>query len=165
MPDNGGQLVDVGGRKAVRFARTYSASRADVWSAITERDRTARWSFPVEIEPRVGGRLRFDLGELDVSEGTVLEWDKPSVLECEWTEDGTPWRTRFELDDAGDGETLLTFHNFLPNPTRPEFAAGWHWYMDRLGQLLAGSPPASVVTDEHFDDLMRTYRSALADGS
>jgi uncharacterized protein YndB with AHSA1/START domain len=107
----------------VRFTRRYPVSRTELWSAITEPDRTARWAFRTELEPHAGGALRFDLGEAGVSEGTVLEWDEPSVLEYEWgTDTEMPWRVRFELASDGDGGTVLTFDHLLPDAANPEFA-------------------------------------------
>ncbi|MEA2001624.1 MAG: SRPBCC family protein [Actinomycetota bacterium] len=165
MPDDNtdyGQLIDVGGRRVVRFVRRYPVSPTEVWAAITEPDRMARWAFRAEMEPRSGGMLRFDFGEPGVSAGTILEWDKPSVLEYEWaTDTETPWRIRFELTSDGDNGTLLTFDHLLPDASNPGFAAGWHWHLDRLAIHLAGSVPADVETDEHFDRLLKRYQANL----
>jgi uncharacterized protein YndB with AHSA1/START domain len=157
-----GQVVVIEGRTLLRFVRQYSTSRADVWSAITEADRTARWSFRAEMEPRVGGALRFDLGEHGEGAGTLLAWDEPSVLEYEWGEPGSTWRVRFELSDDGDGGTVLTFDHLLPDPRDPSFAAGWHWHLDRLDVHLAGDTPADVVSDGHFDELLAGYQATPA---
>lgn len=168
MPDDDdldGRLVDLDGRRAVRFSRHYPFSRDEVWSAITDPDRVARWAFRVVFEPRSGGSLRFDFGDDADTVGTVIVWDEPSVLEYEWaTDTDTPWRVRFELTDDHDG-TRLTFDHLLPDATKPEFAAGWHWHLDRLATHLAGSEPAQVDSDEHFDELLTRYRSTLTPNS
>ncbi len=157
-----GQLIDVGGRQVVRFTRRYAVSRTELWAAITEPDRMARWAFRAEMEPRTGGTLRFDFDEAGVSEGTILEWDEPSVLEYKWaTDTETPWRIRFELTSDGGGGTVLTFDHLLPDASNPSFAAGWHWHLDRLATHLTGSEPADVETDEHFDDLLESYRASF----
>jgi uncharacterized protein YndB with AHSA1/START domain len=154
-----GRVVVSDGRTILRFVRRFPTSREDVWSAITDADRTARWSFRAEMEPRAGGALRFDLGDHGEGVGTVLEWDEPSVLEYEWGEPGSEWRVRFELTDDGEGGTVLTFNHLLPDPSDPSFAAGWHWHLDRLSLHLAGGVPADVVSDEHFDDLLADYQA------
>lgn len=170
MPDRStdnaaeGRLVDLGGRSAVRFTRRFPVSRVDLWSAITDPDRTARWAFRTELEPRAGGVLRFDYGEAGSAEGTVVEWDEPSVLEYEWGSDtDMPWRVRFELSEDDDG-TVLTFDHLLPDATNPEFAAGWHWHLDRLAMHLAGAEPADVTSDEHFEALLASYTTAFGAG-
>ncbi len=163
MSDNErGQVLQVNERPVLRFVRTYPVSREEVWSAITAADRTARWSFRAEMEPRTGGALRFDLGEYGTADGTILEWAEPSVLEYEWGEPDSEWRIRFELADDGEGGTVLTFDHFLPDPTDASFAAGWHWHLDRLAVHLAGDVPAEVASDAHFDELMASYKSKPA---
>lgn len=167
MPDASegrGKVVELDGRPTLRFVRTYEAPRADVWAALTESDRQARWAFRAEMEPRVGGRLRFDLGEYGEAFGTILVWDEPSHLEYEWTEGDTRWHLRFKLV-AGDGETtVLTLDHLQPDATAPSFAAGWHWHLDRLAEHLAGSIPAEVVSDESFDRLLADYQETPATG-
>ncbi len=171
MPDDNtdnGRLVEFGGRRAIRFTRHYSVSPTELWAAITEPDRMARWAFRAEFEPRSGGTLRFHFDEDGLSEGTVLEWDEPSVLEYEWaTDTEAPWRVRFELTSDGGNGTLLTFDHLLPDDRklRAGFAAGWHWHLDRLATHLAGSEPADVASDEHFDDLLQSYRAKFGGGS
>ncbi|MDA0352837.1 MAG: SRPBCC family protein [Chloroflexi bacterium] len=169
MPDapsdgsDDGRLIDLGGRRAVRFTRRYSVSRAELWSAITDPDRMARWAYRGALEPRSGGKLTFDYGEGGGAEGTVLEWDEPSVLEYEWgTDTEMPWRIRFELTSEGDDGTLLTFDHFLPDPAAPEFAAGWHWHLDRLAMHLGGTEPPDAESDAHFDALLERYRAGIA---
>lgn len=163
MPDDDtehGRLVDLDGRQAIRFTRSYPVSPSELWSAITEPDRLARWAFRGDFEPRRGGALRFDYGDAGVSEGTILEWDEPSVLEYEWaTDTDMPWHVRFELSSDGDGGTLLTFHHLLPDASIPEFAAGWHWHLDRLALHLAGNEPPDVASDAHFDELLENYKA------
>lgn len=162
MPDNSvarGQVVDVAGRSVLRFVRRYATTLADVWSAITEADRTARWAFRAEMEPKSGGALRFDFGEHGSTHGTIIEWAEPSVLEYEWSQGDSTWRLRFELTDDGDGGTILTLDHLLPDPTDPSFAAGWHWHLDRLGIHLAGDVPPDVASDEQFDSLLADYQN------
>lgn len=160
--DDYGSLIDLDGRRAVRFSRHYPVPRAELWSAITDPERTARWAFRTELEPRNGGTLRFDYGEAGSAEGTVLVWDEPSVLEYEWGADtDMPWRVRFELTEDGDG-TRLTFDHLLPDASNPDFAAGWHWHLDRLATHLDGGVPAEVDSDEHFEALQVHYREAFA---
>jgi hypothetical protein len=52
---------------------------------------------------------------------------------------------------------VLKLEHLAPNPRGPQFAAGWHWYLDRLGRVLAGDPPASVTTDDAFERALAEY--------
>lgn len=145
----------------LRFERHYAAPPADVWSALTDAERLARWSLPAVIEPGVGGSVTFDYGDLGTGSGTVLAWEEPTLLEYEWTETmaGDTWRIRFRLTPEGDG-TRLVFEHLAPNPHGPEFAAGWHWYLDRLARELDGDPPDGVTTDAAFDRLLAEYTAS-----
>ncbi len=47
--------VPAGPAHVVALARTYRAPRADVWDALTEPDRLARWFLPVSGDLVLGG--------------------------------------------------------------------------------------------------------------
>ena len=159
-----GVLVTDDGEPRLRFERRFPFPIADVWHAVTDRERLGRWLFPTTFEPRVGGAVEVDMGEYGTARGRVLAWVEPTELEYEWDqpaeiagdEDGT-WRIRLFLTADGDDATTLVFEHLLPEPRRPEFAAGWHWYLDRLGLFLGGGQPAAVETDENFDRLLEHY--------
>lgn len=167
MPESvrsNGHLTDVDGQRVLRFVRRFDAPRTDVWDAITSRDRMARWSFPGTIEPRPGGAVRFEFENPDGGEpleglGSVIRWDEAILLEYEWSDGAMSWQIRFALADAADGGTILTFDHLLPDAAQPEFAAGWHWHLDRLATHMAGDEPAAVDVDDHFEALLVQYRS------
>ncbi|MGO1384122.1 MAG: SRPBCC family protein [Arachnia sp.] len=152
-----GSVHEGDGCTFLRFVRHYRTAIDDVWSALTVHDRMGRWAFPGHLEPRVGGRVRFDTDTADTPLGRILQWDAPRLLEYHWGSGEDAWHVRFELATTGDAGTTLTFDHLLPEPTNPEFAAGWHWHLDRLQQLLAGDEPDDVDEDQHFHDLMEHY--------
>ncbi len=154
-----GSVHDGDDPRFLRFVRTYPTSIDDVWSAITVHDRMGRWAFAGHLEPRVGGRVRFDSDDKDTALGRVLAWAEPHILEYRWGTGNDAWHVRFALATNDDGQTTLTFDHLLHEPTNPEFAAGWHWHLDRLGQLLDGDEPDDVDEDQHFHDLMEYYVS------
>lgn len=153
-----GELVEVDTGRSLRFVRRFDATRDEVWDALTDPDRMARWAFRGTLEPRVGGSVVFDLGDHGEARGTVIAWDEPSMLEYRWGEGETTWHVRFDLAADPDGSTTLTFDHLLPDATQPEFAAGWHWHLDRLDTLMGGAEPADVEEDEHFHALLAHYR-------
>lgn len=157
--DGHGELIDVDGHRVLRFVRHLAASCEEVWNAITDTERMSRWAFRGTLEPRVGGTVHFDYGDQGEGHGIVIAWDEPSVLEYRWGEDETTWHIRFELVASADGGTTLTFDHFLPDAAQPEFAAGWHWHLDRLDTLMQGAEPAVVDEDEHFHALLAHYRA------
>src|SRR4051794_41892394 len=50
-----GEVAEVPAGVQVRFRRSWPDPIADVWAALTESDRTARWIGTYEGERRVGG--------------------------------------------------------------------------------------------------------------
>lgn len=152
-----GYLHEAAGVYSMRFDRSYPVTVVETWRAITQHDQMAQWAFGGHLEARVDGRVRFDTDRPDTALGRVLAWEEPSLLEYQWGGGKDLWRIRFALTSTSDGETSLTFDHFAPEPTNAEFAAGWHWHLDRLAQLLAGVEPADVDEDQHFHDLMEHY--------
>lgn len=103
--------------------------------------------------------MTFDDGAAGTATGVVTAWEEPVALAHEWGEGTMPWRVRMTLASAGDG-TRLTFDHIAPDPHHPDYAAGWHWHLDRLAQVIAGDGPARVDSDAHFEELQRLYARA-----
>lgn len=160
-PADEGAVIEVDGISVLRFERMLPAPPVVVWRALTEADATAAWAFRLEIEQRPGGTVVFDAGPQGRIVGDVLACDAPRLLEYAWGGSEGHWHVCFTLDAAAPG-SALTFDHLAPDPHAADFAAGWHWHLDRLAQLLRGEVPAAVPSDAHFDELQRLY--ALAEG-
>ncbi|WP_296667187.1 SRPBCC domain-containing protein [Demequina sp.] len=162
-PADEGVIALVDGAELLRFDRTLPVDPGRAWAFLTDPDLTARWAFRASFEPVAGGALTFDYGEGVTASGDVVAWDEPRVLEYAWGDAPMRWHVRFSLAgvDGLDGEeTRLTFDHVAPDPHDPEFAAGWHWHLDRLEQLAGGEDPPAVMTDDHFEELLRLYSHA-----
>lgn len=61
---------------AVTMHRSYDAAVADVWSAITDPARLARWMYPITGELRLGGSFQFEGN----AGGTILACEPPRHL-------------------------------------------------------------------------------------
>jgi uncharacterized protein YndB with AHSA1/START domain len=155
-PDGVGAVLGIGNATVLRFVRSFPASAEHVWDALTDTDRTAAWSFPATFEGGTGGTVTFTFGEGGVSSGTIGAWDPPRLLEYSYGESGQEWHLRMELHEYG-AVTDLIFDHLAPSPESADFAAGWHWHLDRLAQHLAGQTPAQVFSDEAFDALLEYY--------
>jgi uncharacterized protein YndB with AHSA1/START domain len=135
----GETLTTVDGRTALRMERRLAHPPPMVWRALTEPGHLTQW-FPsdVEMEPRVGGKVRFPFrrGEGEVMEGEVTEWNPPHVLAYTWDDDLLRW----ELEPESLGTVLVLTHTFADRPGAAGFAAGWDACISRVDPVLAGEP-------------------------
>ena len=135
------------GRRRVEFRRSWPEPIEDIWAALTEPDRLARWIGVYEGERRAGGTGTFAMtqeeGEAPGQPTTIAECDPPRRLVIEWPE-ACSLMERIDLDLwAEDGRTVLRFVQFFPAATDVvDWALGWHWYLDKLGaEIEGGTPP------------------------
>jgi uncharacterized protein YndB with AHSA1/START domain len=141
--------VDAEGRVVV-LRREWPDPIDDVWSALTESERTARWigtwsgltdttiEFTMTGEVDAGGEVAPPVTV------TIVECDPPRRLVLDIPEgDGPPWRVAVSLTEEG-GRTVLLFEQRVVGGVSPaDVEAGWSWYLDRLGASLHGEPMPS----------------------
>jgi uncharacterized protein YndB with AHSA1/START domain len=148
-----------GERPAVQLVRTFPDPPAEVWGALTERDRLQAW-FPCEIDVDggewvAGAALTFTFPahvmELTLA-GEVLVADEPRALAFTWGDEVL----RFELSDEGSG-TRLVLTNELPASFAARNASGWEDCLDRLG----GTTPVAGSWRVHFDEYVAAFEPTL----
>lgn len=133
--------VDKGEREGqpthlVLASRTYPTSQADLWTAITEKQRIERWFGNVSGDFKLDGRFSIE-GNAD---GKITSCDPPHTLALTWEFGGnTSWVTA-TIKNVEDG-ALLTLEHELPTDEESEAhwekygpgAAGVGWEMAMLG--------------------------------
>ncbi|HET7339219.1 MAG TPA: SRPBCC family protein [Candidatus Dormibacteraeota bacterium] len=126
-------------RGAVRVEDVYDTDIGDLWSAVTEPARLARWIAAVEGDLRVGGTVQTQFtstwegpGRIDVCEPpkhlvVTMEpgTDDEAVIEAWLTSEGE--QTRLVIDERG-----------LPLDALYKHGAGWQAHIEDLGRYLAG---------------------------
>ncbi len=133
------------GRQRLEFRRSWRDPIEDVWSALTEPERLARWIGVYDGERAVGGRGTFAMtqeeGEPVGEPMTIVECDPPRRLVIEWVQQGADsWRVDLDLWREGD-RTVLRFVQFYgAGADVTDFVLGWHWYLDKLGAEVGGTP-------------------------
>ncbi|HEY7208371.1 MAG TPA: SRPBCC family protein [Gaiellaceae bacterium] len=156
-----GVLRKDGERRGLRFERFLAAPPDEVWSALTDPERLARWLAPASIELRPGGAVSIDFGEGQAVVGMVLACEPPLLLEYEWRFSGEGESiVRFELSAHGDGTALLLDHRLLGAEQATGYGAGWHAHLDLLGDELTGR--SGPGWDERFEQLLPAYRERAA---
>jgi uncharacterized protein YndB with AHSA1/START domain len=138
-----GSLRAVDGTAVVRMEDRFDTDAEDLWAALTDPSRLARWIAEVDGDLHVGGefRARFTSGWQGPGRIEVCEpprrllvtlspgQDEQSVIEAEVFPDGA--RSRLVVEERG-----------LPLEEAAEHGAGWQAHVEDLAAHLAGRPAA-----------------------
>src|SRR6478752_1031353 len=109
------------GTGAVRMEDRYDTDVDDLWSALTEPQRLARWIGQVEGDLRLGGTFQARF---------TSSWEGPGRVDvCE------PPRRLLVIMERG-----------LPVDSLPAYGAGWQAHVEDLAAHLAGQEPADWRT-------------------
>jgi uncharacterized protein YndB with AHSA1/START domain len=145
-----------GNKRWVEMQLDLSATPEQVWDAIATSSNAA-WFTKADIEPRVGGALRFDFGGGMISKGEVTTWDPPRVfgyVEREWAEGAPPVATEITITSrAGNRCVLRMVHSLFTSEEDwddqlESFEGGWPGFFVLLRAYLAyfaGAPAASFM--------------------
>jgi uncharacterized protein YndB with AHSA1/START domain len=127
--------------------RRFATDVDDLWEAVTDRDRLARWFLPVTGDLELGGRYQFEGN----AGGVVETCEPPRGFSATWEfADQVSW-VRVHLSPDGEGRTVLQLEHEAPVDD-PSFwetygpgAAGIGWDLGLLGLgLHLGSDGAPV---------------------
>ncbi len=129
-----------GGGRRLEFRRSWPDPIEDVWSALTDNERLARWIGTYDGPRGAGAEGTFTMtqeAEPAREAVTIVECDPPHRLVLEWTGEQR-WRVGLDLSEVG-GRTVLVFTQVLATADGAgDVATGWHWYLDKLEAELTG---------------------------
>ena len=136
-----GSLRSVDGKGAVRMEDRYHTDIDDLWSALTDPRRLARWIGDVEGDLRLGGEFHARFTSSWEGPGRVDVCDPPRRLLLTMSP-GQPDETVIEARLAADGEqtVLVIEERGLPPDELAGYGAGWQAHVEDLAAHLAGRP-------------------------
>jgi len=146
------------GKHVLVQTREFRAPIEDVWAAITESDRLARWIGSWEGDPE-SGSVQFVMLFEEGHEGetmTIRVCEPPFRLHVTSEVGDEVWLLDVDLSHA-DGVTTLTLSQ--PGVTAEQAVAvgpGWEYYLDRLVDAETGADPAQR-------DFERDYYPAMSE--
>ena len=131
------------GRRRLEFRRSWGQPVEDVWAAITEPARMARWIGTFDGVRRPGATGTFTMTHEQEHAGdamTIEECAPPHRLVVSWGQADGDWRVHLDLSVEA-GRTVLRFvQHVAPGTDVADVAGGWHWYLDKLGAEVDGAP-------------------------
>ncbi len=168
-----GSLGSADGKGLVRIEDRYDTDINDLWSALTDPARLARWYGQVEGDLRLGGLLRLYL-EADDWDGTgrVEACEPPRRLLVTTRETDESWRKgrgaqpfdaaiEAKLTADGDQTILVIEVRGMPLDRIAFYGAGWQIHAENLAAYLAGRQGGDA--EALWDELVPPYQDLAAD--
>ncbi len=145
------------GRGVVHVEDVYDTSPGDLWSALTEPARLARWVAVVSGDLRRGGSFEAQFTSGWTGPGRVDVCDPPERLLLTMSP-GLPDTTVIEavLIPEGDGTRLVVEERGLPVAELPSYGAGWQAHLEDLARHVGGRD--HVAWDARWTELTPLYR-------
>jgi uncharacterized protein YndB with AHSA1/START domain len=152
MPTATGTYEQIDGSPVVRFERTFPHTTADLWDAITDPDRLARW-FPTTVEfeeLRAGAPITFRFTDhpIEPMSGSFREVSPPRRLSFTWGDDVLT----FELSERDEGAACrLSLSVVLDSADKAaRDSAGWDDCLDMLARVVSGETPERPLEPESW---------------
>jgi uncharacterized protein YndB with AHSA1/START domain len=161
-----GSLRSADGKGVVRMEDLFDTDINDMWSALTDPSRLARWYGEVKGDLRVGGEYRARLFASGwEGTGRVEACEPPHRLLVSTKAPGEAGDGFIEVTLAADGdETVLVWEERgMPLDLIAAYGAGIQVHVEDLGAHLAGH--GRVDADSRWKELLPAYQAFAADVS
>jgi len=152
-----GSLRAVDGKAVVRMEDRFDTDAGDLWSALTDPQRLARWIADVEGDLSLGGTFRARFTSSWEGPGRVDVCEPPRRLlltMCPGQDDQTVIEA--ELIPDGEQTRLIVEERGLPLDKAAAHGAGWQAHIEDLAAHLAHKPSTDWRT--RWLELIPAYR-------
>ena len=169
-----GSLRSADGAGVVRIEDRYDTDIDDLWSAITDPDRLARWFGEVDGELSVGGEFRVHIADAGERTGQVEACEAPQRLLVTTRETDESYRRGqgvppfdavwdITLTADGDQTTLVIEVKGMPLDKIAFYGAGWQIHAENLAATSpAVNPTTSRRAGKNSSLPIRTWRPTSA---
>jgi uncharacterized protein YndB with AHSA1/START domain len=158
-----GSLRSADGKGVVRVEDRYDTDIDDLWSALTDPGRLARWFGQVEGDLRPGGQFHLYLEASGWDgNGRVEACEPPRRLLVTTKEVTEPYDKAIEATLTADGDqTILAIQvQGMPLDKIAFYGAGWQIHAENLAAYLAGRERGD--TEARWDELVPPYQDLAA---
>ena len=160
-----GSLRSADGNGIVRMEDRFDTDIDDLWSALTDPRRLARWIAEVEGDLRLGGEFRARFTSGWEGTGRVEACEPPRRLLVLTRDADEPGEEVLEATLTSDGdETILIIEaRGLPIEYLAAHGAGWQVHVEDLAAHLAGRERCDIKA--RWDELMPAYQGLAPHGA
>lgn len=155
-------LLSADGKGVVRIEDRFDTDIDDLWSALTEPRRLARWLGKVEGDLRLGGEFRARFRSQWEGTGRVEVCEPPRRLRVVTRHvrqtDEHPIEVTLTTD--GDGTVLVIEERGMPLDHLADYGAGWQVQIEDLAAYLAGHECSDM--EARWDELLPAYQALAA---
>lgn len=151
----------------VRIEDRYDTDIDDLWSAITEPHRLARWFGELDGEPSQEGRFRVQIPDAGVRNGQVEACEPPQRLLLAMrdpdAQPGQPEQTTVEAQLIADGDqTILVVEvKGIPLQLVAFYGVGWQIHAENLAAHIVGAQPGADL-EARWSELLPGYQELAA---
>lgn len=159
-----GSLRSVDGRGVVRMEDRFDTDVEDLWSALTDPSRLARWIGEVEGDLRVGGEIRtyfFTSGSRATGHVEACEPPHRLVLHTKQIDEPYELVTEATLTADGDHTVLVVEERGMPLELLAGYGAGIQIHVEDLANHIADAR----ATEARWTGLFPAYQALAADVS
>jgi uncharacterized protein YndB with AHSA1/START domain len=161
-----GSLRSEDGKGVVRMEDRFDTDIDDLWSALTDPRRLARWIGEVEGDLRLGGEFRAHFSTSGwEGTGRVEACEPPRLLQVVTKDPSLPYEEVIEATLAADGDqTILVIEERgMPLDHLAAYGAGVQIHVEDLAAHIAGIECGD--TEARWGELLPPYQTLAADVS
>ena len=166
-----GNLRSEAGVGIVRIEDRYDTGIDDLWSAITDPDRLARWFGQVDGELSQGGEFRVHIADAGERIGQVKVCEPPQrvVVTTRETDESyrrgqgvPPFDAVWEITLTADGDQTILVAEVkgMPLDKIAFYGAGWQIHAEHLAAYILGGQPDDI--EARWDELVPPYQELAA---
>jgi uncharacterized protein YndB with AHSA1/START domain len=153
-------LGESGGKGVIRLQERYDTDIDDLWSALTDPSRVARWLGTVEGDLRVGGEFRavyFASGWEGSGRVEACEPPRRVLLSARGSDATETHMVELTLTAEGDHTVLVLETSGMPLDNVAGYGAGTQIHLEDLNAYLRGRGPCDARA--RFDELYPGYQA------
>ncbi|PXY23481.1 ATPase [Prauserella sp. PE36] len=153
---------DEGETVSILLRRRYTSPIDDVWDAVTEPDRLARWFAPVSGDLQAGGKFQVEGN----AGGEILRCERPQLLQLTWGAENSIVELRLAADENDD--TVIELEHTVPIEIAGSGAGslyvgpGWDVSLLGLDRYVRGEADGDPTEWENSDDVQRFSQHSVS---